>query len=425
MHLSYGADHPRLIRMVTYALVGSAVEFACAVWADGRRTGGNASFMDACQKAWHAPLGTALRVSQRASGVVLRGDMGVWSVLARWDAMRLIMYFRYALLPGTDWRAVVYAAGRQLAEGNPPCAQAWHTHTHDALVRRGFPAQAWADPQAYLAAQQPPITADLGQPSSTSRIRALVMGLIHAHEAATWRVAVQAMSRLRHTYALLGESLPRRVRPYLLTPRRRAQVIRARLRCDSYEWLRTFYFRYHRQGDRWLPYHERICSCNVRVYTGRRVRPDPPDSVTHFLLDCMHVNVHRCRRRMWKRILALAGTHPDAGPIVAVVAEALGWAHPRPVPAVVGRVGAGPRRLLLRLILEGDLTDVMPEGYMDIERRRMCGPAEVHCSILEITDEFLCAADTLRSSFERDWRAARQRHHNRAERGEEGYSLLM
>ena len=93
MHLSYGADHPRLIRMVTYALVGSAVEFACAVWADGRRTGGNASFMDACQKAWHAPLGTALRVSQRASGVVLRGDMGVWSVLARWDAMRLIMYF--------------------------------------------------------------------------------------------------------------------------------------------------------------------------------------------------------------------------------------------------------------------------------------------------------------------------------------------
>ena len=62
---------------------------------------------------------------------------------------------------------------------------------------------------------------------------------------------------------------------------------------------------------------------------------------------------------------------------------------------------------------------------MDIERRRMFGPADVHCSALEITDEFLCVADTLRSSFERDWRAARQRHHNRAERGEEGYSLLM
>ena len=33
-----------------------------------------------------------------------------------WYAMRLIMYFRYALLPDTDWRAIVFTAGRELAE---------------------------------------------------------------------------------------------------------------------------------------------------------------------------------------------------------------------------------------------------------------------------------------------------------------------
>ena len=92
---------------------------------------------------------------------------------------------------------------------------------------------------------------------------------------------------------------------------------------------------------------------------------------------------------------------------------------------MVGPIGALQQRLLLRLILEGDLTDVMPEGYMDTQRRRMCGPAEVHCLILEITDEFLCAADTIRSDFERDWRAKRRRHHDQAEQGVEGYSLLF
>lgn len=178
--------------------------------------------------------------------------------------------------------------------------------------------------------------------------------------------------------------------------------------CDaSDEWLRTSYFHTRRHQ---RPYHEGTCSCIDCVYTGRRVQRYrvPPDSVTNFLLNCgRRANMHRCRRHMWQRILALASTHPDAGPFVDGVAAALGWSHPHSAPDVVAPVGAGPRRLLLRIILEGDLTDAMREVYdMDIQRRRMCGPAEVHCFVLEITDEFLCAADMLRSSFEQRWRLA-------------------
>ena len=62
---------------------------------------------------------------------------------------------------------------------------------------------------------------------------------------------------------------------------------------------------------------------------------------------------------------------------------------------------------------------------MDIQRRRMCGFAEVHYLVLEITDEFLCATDTIRGGVERDWRAKRRRHHNFAVECRPGYSLLF
>ena len=124
---------------------------------------------------------------------------------------------------------------------------------------------------------------------------------------------------------------------------------------------------------------------------------------------------------MWRRILGLADRHPDAGPVVAVVAAALGGNRAR---GVVGPIGALQQRLLLRLILEGDLTDVMPEGYMDTQSRRLCGAATVHCMVMEATDEFLCAADSLRSDFERHYRRLRSGHRRRAANGEPGYTML-
>lgn len=54
------------------------------------------------------------------------------------------------------------------------------------------------------------------------------MGLIHDHEAAAWRAAEVALPRLRHTCALLGESLPTPLgQACLCTSRPRAQVNRA------------------------------------------------------------------------------------------------------------------------------------------------------------------------------------------------------
>ena len=44
-------------------------------------------------------------------------------------------------------------------------------------------------------------------------------------------------------------------------------------------------------------------------------------------------------------------------------------------------VGSLQQRLLLRLILEGDLSDVMAEGYMDTQTRRLCGAATAHCMV--------------------------------------------
>ena len=58
-------------------------------------------------------------------------------------------------------------------------------------------------------------------------------------------------------------------------------------------------------------------------------------------------------------------------------------------------VGSLQQRLLLRLILEGVLSDVMPEGYMDIQSRRLCGAATVHCMFMEATDEFLCVTSSV------------------------------
>ena len=93
---------------------------------------------------------------------------------------------------------------------------------------------------------------------------------------------------------------------------------------------------------------------------------------------------------------------------------------------MVGPIGALQQRLLLRLILEGDLSDVMPEGYMNTQSRRLCGAATctVHCMVMEATDEFLCAADSLRSDFERHYRRLRSGHRRRAANGEPGYTML-
>ena len=406
MNRAYGADHPRLIRAVGHNLVGSTIETASAVWAGSAVT---AQFVGKCERAWGSVMCVALRLPRRASFTVLRGEMGVWRVRSRWIALRLIMYFKYALLPEEDWRSIVWHAGRRLAMREVPVAAAWHTDTRKFLTEVGFPALAWDDPRAYLAQCQ---EVPAGGTPALGPVRPMVMQQLGDYDNRLWQQEVQQTERLQHTYTRLGLRMRNSVADYLYTRRRRAQRLRSQLRCDMYPYLRTHYFRtrfHHFVPDcldppgtpvgppRRLPFGERYCWC-YRV--GGVGDEHAVDSVEHFLLDCTVVGVGGRRQKLWTDITAL-GTDPELAPSVAVVAGVLAQvAAPR---EVVGAIPDAQRLILLRLLLDGDLKDAMPEGYTSVHETPLCGAALAHARMLELADGFLCDIAAARAPHFRYW----------------------
>ena len=146
-----------------------------------------------------------------------------------------------------------------------------------------------------------------------------------------------------------------------------------------------------------LPFGELYCWC-YRV--GGVGDEHAVDSVEHFLLDCTVVGVGGRRQKLWTDITAL-GTNPELAPSVAVVAGVLAQVvAPR---EVVGAIPDAQRLILLRVLLDGDLKDAMPEGYTSVHETPLCGAALAHARMLELADGFLCDIAAAREPHFRYW----------------------
>ena len=101
--------------------------------------------------------------------------MMAWTSMLCTRAIRLIMYLCCALLPDADWRAMLFATGRLLAERTSPCQHASPTtplFDASSLPKPGLTRRhTW-------------------QASSIPSLLALLMNLIHEHEATAWCAAV-------------------------------------------------------------------------------------------------------------------------------------------------------------------------------------------------------------------------------------------
>ena len=466
---SRAAGNARLMRAVAFAFLGSKLEFGCELWADTTTT---AKMTRTAAGHWRRLLASAMGVSRRTPMAVLRGDMGVWRVQARWAAARFCMHFRLALLPPEDWRRMVWDASRAvhiaMAEGGGRAvrergAYTWHAHINAQLEAFGFPPLARTDPAAYLQ----------GASVLASGVRAFVVEQVQAHEASVWLRVVQGeqvdadvgrplwqaavalegggagdagggsdgadgdgdssdrgedssgsdggsgsdssvdgsgdgdedsndgddgggvdgsggdssgdgsgagddadghggadaaapqRSRLlQHTYARLGLTLGSSVAPYLLGRGRRLSRLRARLRCDGYKYLATFRGRVLLD----VPFEDRVCFCGVQE-----------ESVAHFLLRCVALpGVVAARNALWGAIAGLSA----GGDVVATEVAAV-------VHAARPAVGPWDVDLLLGVILEGNVGDAMPDGYMDTMASPPPDAAVVHRRVTRMCDSFL------------------------------------
>ena len=61
------------------------------------------------------------------------------------------------------------------------------------------------------------------------------------------------------------------------------------------------------------------------------------------------------------------------------------------------------RLILLRVLLDGDLKDAMPEGYTSVHETPLCGAALAHARMLELADGFLCDIAAAREPHFRYW----------------------
>ena len=123
-----------------------------------------------------------------------------------------------------------------------------------------------------------------------------------------------------------------------------------------------------------------------------------PDSVEHFLLDCVYKGVGMRRQKLWKDIGALRADSELASAVAVVTGILSQVAAPRDVV-----IPDAQRLVLLRLLLDGDLKDAMPEGYTSVHETPLCGPALAHTRMRELADGFLCDAARLREAFFRHW----------------------
>ena len=152
--------------------------------------------------------------------------------------------------------------------------------------------------------------------------------------------------------------------PYLLNSNRRLRRLRSLLRCDGYKYLATFRGR----ALAGVPFEDRMCFCM-----------EQEESVAHFLLYCEALpGVTTAREALWGAIEALStGGDAAAGEVAAAIRAA------RPA------VGPWDDDLLLGIILEGNVADAMPDGYMDTMTSPPPDAAVVHRRVTRLCDTFL------------------------------------
>ena len=287
-------------------------------------------------------------VHRHASFLSLRGDMGLWSLRGRWDYMRLQYYFRLALQPPDSWLAKIAHLGTLMSAPVPhgEHTRTWHHATERLLRRYGLvrgALDACHRPRAFL--ESVGVTSVAGG-------KALARDVVQKFEEGRWRAQVRDTPRLARVYHRLGHDMS--FASYLSGPNWWGRVLRARLRSGELRFLGEVSGRY---GSGHRAFADRG-PCAMCGHAG-------VESTEHFLLHCRHWQRHR--RALWGAVRSAP----------AVVRAPAVW---RVIQGFVAGGGAAPGsdEFLLRLLLEGDLTDAMPSGYS-------CSPAQGDLSADEVS----------------------------------------
>jgi hypothetical protein len=330
---SYNVAEAWLARTAAYCIMAPILEFASAIWAHGPHVEhGTKTAMASMQRQWDMVVRSANGVHRHASVLSLRGDMGLWSLRGRWDYMRLQYHFRLALQPADSWLTKVATLGRQMTAPVQSGAHkdTWHYASERLLVKYGIERGAmgaYRDTPAFLES--------VGV-SSVAGAKALARDLVQKFEEGQWRAQVQDTPRFARVYHRLGHDMS--FAPYLSGPNWWGRVLRARLRAGELRFLGEVSGRY---GPGRRAFADRG-PCAMCGHAG-------VESTEHFLLHCPHWQRHR--HTLWGTVRAA----PDIVRCPAV------W---RVIQrAVADATVPANSDILLRLLLEGDLSDAMPDGY--------------------------------------------------------------
>ena len=187
----------------------------------------------------------------------------------------------------------------------------------------GFPQSAWTHPLQYLTARSV---------TKVSNIKSLVYKAVTAFENGKWQQEILSYPVLQRVYLRLKLELRPHLAQYLQSKRGRHRRLMVRARVSNLPVLDSVKRRQERPP---LPFASRtpcpVCDANT------------PEGVEHFLLEC---GAWRTQRRdMWADLTDTAKIDPR---VAGVISQAL---------------ASDNRSVLLRVVLQGNCVDDMPDGY--------------------------------------------------------------